>query len=359
MSKKIYIDAGHGGVQPGACNGKRRESDDVLRMALKVQEYLKGQDCEVRMSRTTDIDVDIDARCADANKWGADYFLSIHRNSASASATGNEIWVYSKATSTTEAKAKVILDNVCKADGLKKRGVYKGAVSYSDYGVNKYTNMHSALIELGFISNSSDNKVYDEKLDAVALALAKSLLSVVGGSWKSVSTSTTKPTASTTTSPTATPEKSSIVAGAKLTLSNVALYASSSAKSKSSTKSGTFYVWSKDVVNNRIRITNSTANVGKSGQVTGWIAVSDAEKSMSSKTNETAPSSSFQVKVIDDSLNIRSGAGTQYDIVGKIKDHGVYTITETKGTVGKAGSWGKLKSKAGWISLNSCYVKKL
>ena len=44
MSRKIYIDAGHGGVQPGACNGKRKESDDVLRLALKVQELLAAQD---------------------------------------------------------------------------------------------------------------------------------------------------------------------------------------------------------------------------------------------------------------------------------------------------------------------------
>lgn len=184
MSKKIYIDAGHGGVQPGAVNGKRKESDDVLRMALKVQELLKGQDCEVRMSRTKDIDVEINDRCKDANKWGADYFLSIHRNAASASATGNEIWVYSKATSDNSAKAKKILDAVCKADGLKNRGVKKGAPSYTDYGVNRDTNMHSALIELGFISNTSDNKIYDAKLDAIALAIAKALLSVVGSEWK-------------------------------------------------------------------------------------------------------------------------------------------------------------------------------
>lgn len=183
MAKKIYIDAGHGGCQPGAVNGKRKESDDVLRLALKVQELLKNQDCQVRMSRTTDVDIDINDRCKDANNWGADYFLSIHRNSASASATGDEIWIYSKATDITKAKATNILNAVVKADGLTNRGVHKGAASYSDYGVNKYTNMHSALIELGFISNANDNKVYDKKLDDMALALAKVLLSVVGSAW--------------------------------------------------------------------------------------------------------------------------------------------------------------------------------
>ncbi len=181
MSRKIYIDAGHGGVQPGACNGKRKESDDVLRLALMVQELLSEQDCEVRMSRTKDVDIDIPDRCRDANNWGADYFLSIHRNSASASATGNEIWIYSKANNYTVAKAKVILDAVCKVDGLKNRGVKRGAPSYRDYAVNRDTKMHSALLELGFISNPNDNKVFDAKLKEIALAIAKSVLSVVGG----------------------------------------------------------------------------------------------------------------------------------------------------------------------------------
>lgn len=184
MAKKIYIDPGHGGKQPGAVNGKRKESDDVLRLSLKVYELLKKQDCEVRLSRTTDKDIEINDRCADANKWGADYFLSIHRNAAGASATGNEIWIYSKATDITKAKAQNILNAVCKVDGLKNRGVHKGAPSYTDFGVNRMTNMHSALLELGFITNANDNKVYDAKLDDYALALAKMLLSLVGSAWK-------------------------------------------------------------------------------------------------------------------------------------------------------------------------------
>lgn len=74
------------------------------------------------------------------------------------------------------------------------------------------------------------------------------------------------------------------------------------------------------------------------------------------KPTNTA-SKGFLVRVIDKNLNIRAGAGTQYKVVGQIKDKGTYTIIETKGIVGNPGSWGKLKSGAGWISLNSCYVK--
>ena len=58
--------------------------------------------------------------------------------------------------------------------------------------------------------------------------------------------------------------------------------------------------------------------------------------------------STYKVKVTVDALNIRSGPGTQYKINGCIGDYGVYTIVETNG------SWGKLKSKAGWICLDYC-----
>jgi uncharacterized protein YgiM (DUF1202 family) len=55
---------------------------------------------------------------------------------------------------------------------------------------------------------------------------------------------------------------------------------------------------------------------------------------------------SFTVKINTDSLNIRSGAGTSYKVVGTVKRGEVYTITQT------SGDWGKLKSGAGWINLN-------
>lgn len=64
-------------------------------------------------------------------------------------------------------------------------------------------------------------------------------------------------------------------AGAKLTLSSTPLYISATASTEKTKRSGTYFIWSNEVVNGRVRITNSTANVGKSGQVTGWIKVSD------------------------------------------------------------------------------------
>ena len=61
----------------------------------------------------------------------------------------------------------------------------------------------------------------------------------------------------------------------------------------------------------------------------------------------------FQVKILASVLNIRNGPSTLYRVVGKIGDKGVYTITEEKN------GWGKLKSGAGWISLNAKYTRRL
>ena len=74
-----------------------------------------------------------------------------------------------------------------------------------------------------------------------------------------------------------TPENASqgLAAGRQVTLDNTPLYVSSTAKNKASTKTGIFYMWSSEVVNGRIRITNKISNVGVPGQVTGWVDVKD------------------------------------------------------------------------------------
>jgi hypothetical protein len=63
----------------------------------------------------------------------------------------------------------------------------------------------------------------------------------------------------------------------------------------------------------------------------------------------------YLVKVTANVLNIRADAGTEYKITGQITDHGVYTIVAEKDGTG-ASKWGKLKSGAGWISLD--YVER-
>lgn len=67
--------------------------------------------------------------------------------------------------------------------------------------------------------------------------------------------------------------------------------------------------------------------------------------------------SPYLVEVTATDLNIRKGPGTNYGKTGKFTGKGVFTITEERAGTGSIKGWGKLKSGAGWISLD--YVKRL
>lgn len=182
--KKIYIDAGHGGANPGAVYGKRKESEDVFALAKAVENALAvNPDIAVKLSRTADTDPELTARTNDANTWGADYFVSIHRNAfAPNKASGIEAWIYSKAKKNGDAytKAKRIVDALSAVTGLDNRGVKLGAPSYTDYAVNNYTKMTSCLVEVGFVDNDKDNEAFDKHFAEMADAIANALCENVG-----------------------------------------------------------------------------------------------------------------------------------------------------------------------------------
>lgn len=67
------------------------------------------------------------------------------------------------------------------------------------------------------------------------------------------------------------------------------------------------------------------------------------------KATKTTSTDGELYEIVADSLNVRSGAGTSYDIVRKVKKGEVYTIVEKKN------NFGKLKSGTGWISINEKY----
>lgn len=89
---------------------------------------------------------------------------------------------------------------------------------------------------------------------------------------------------------------------------------------------------------------------GGGSTVYGWTDAADI------KTGSTSTAASYLVKVTTDVLNIRKGPGTNYGTNGAIRDKGTYTIV-AESTGAGASMWGKLKSGAGWISLD--YTKKV
>lgn len=84
-------------------------------------------------------------------------------------------------------------------------------------------------------------------------------------------------------------------------------------------------------------------------------AYGDVEQSVAQSSAQSGTAPVYLVKVAISDLHIRTGPGTGYNDKGYIKP-GVYTITEEAAGPG-ASKWGKLKSGAGWISLD--YAKKV
>ena len=177
----ICIDPGHGGSDPGALNGERQEKDDNLTLALLVAEYLRELGYTPLLTRNDDTYLTLGDRCEIANDKGAAYFVSLHRNSAAESAKGVEVWISSKKTAAEKRLAQKIMDGLIEVGVQSDRGVKAGtqASGDNDYAVNKNTQMPSCIVELGFISNAEDNRLYDKYIDSYAQAIAFAIAEVM------------------------------------------------------------------------------------------------------------------------------------------------------------------------------------
>lgn len=180
MRTKICIDAGHGGKDPGAVSGKRQEKDDTLKIAKRLRKVLEANGLDVVMTRTTDRYDSPSQKAAIGNQSGADYFVSIHRNSANKLVKGAEILVYNA----SGKKYDMALD-ICrrfKSRGFKDRGVK----IRTDLAVLRGTKMPAMLIELGFISNKSDNALLDEKFYTLVNDIARGIMSELGMKFRTI-----------------------------------------------------------------------------------------------------------------------------------------------------------------------------
>ena len=66
----------------------------------------------------------------------------------------------------------------------------------------------------------------------------------------------------------------------------------------------------------------------------------------------------FLVKILDDTLNVRSGAGTEFPVVAQVNKGYVFTIVETQNAK-DGGLWGRLKSGAGWINIGEKFCRRM
>ena len=172
----IVLDAGHGGENPGATYQGRREKDDTLRLALAVGSILEQRGQRVYYTRTTDVYESPAQKAAEGNQAGADYFISIHRNSSPYpnQYTGVESLVYNQYG--TAARMARNINSQLEKVGFANQGI----TERPNLAVLRRTRMPAVLVEVGFINNDADNALFDSRFNEVANAIATGILESIG-----------------------------------------------------------------------------------------------------------------------------------------------------------------------------------
>ena len=186
MSIKIYIDQGHNPQNPnaGAEGNGLREQDLVYTIGQELATLLRRNgNFDVRLSRPTRDTLlgttnatSLAARVNDANRWGADYFISLHTNASEQStATGVEGYAYAQGTRAF-ALGEDILTNLSDTTGLRNRGMKARPSLY----VLRKTSMPAVLVELGFITNPRDASLMLNSPELFAEGIYRGILEYTG-----------------------------------------------------------------------------------------------------------------------------------------------------------------------------------
>ena len=185
----VYLDAGHGGTDPGAIHHGVREKDLNLILGNKLTDQLTKMGYEVVNVRTNDRSVSLTDRAKEANASNADIYISLHHNAFNGSVSGIEsfYYKYAKGANPTVNKtyhndgariansvylASLVQDNLVKATGANNRGVKERSLA-----VIRETAIPATLIEFGFMDNKQElsnltNNAYTDKMtNAVTTAI--------------------------------------------------------------------------------------------------------------------------------------------------------------------------------------------
>ncbi len=180
----ICIDAGHGGGDKGTVSGNYKESAICLLIAKSVQQELEHMGAQVVMTRTDDIAISQEQRVKIGNDKKADIFVSIHLNSsANETANGAEAWIHSSKPNNSLKLSKTILEEIAINTGIHNRDVKYGTLADSkeNYYINSRSKSASLILELGFITSSSDMLVINNKTEHIAKAIASGIAKYLNG----------------------------------------------------------------------------------------------------------------------------------------------------------------------------------
>jgi len=192
LNKVVYLDAGHGGYDPGASYFGISEKSLTLAIQSRVKAKLESEGYQVVTTRTSDTYVDLTDRSRAANASESDIFVSIHINaSGSSAAQGIETYYYqpyaeypSRINATYHANPTRLsmsdtLANAIQSSLINATGAQNQGVKHQTFAVLRETTAPAVLLELGFLSNPQEaarlnTSAYQETLANAIVAAIKS-----------------------------------------------------------------------------------------------------------------------------------------------------------------------------------------
>jgi N-acetylmuramoyl-L-alanine amidase len=167
--KRVTIDPGHGGEDPGGTGSHGTEEKDVtLSLALKLQKLMRDSGMDVQMTRTDDMQIQLRPRVAMGDEFGSDVFISIHTNAiANPKINGIETYYF---TPQSLPLARAVHRHLVAKLGRPDRGVRR-----NNFVVVKYNKMPACLVEIGYLTNPTEEKLlksaaYQQKAAEAILA---------------------------------------------------------------------------------------------------------------------------------------------------------------------------------------------
>ena len=188
--KKVFLGVGHGGSDPGAVKFIV-EKDANLQMAIACRDYLIASGVEVKMSRTTDENDDLNEEIRECNAYNPDVAVDIHNNAGGGD--GFEAF-YTLGGGT----GKILAENMeaeIKKIGQNSRGckTRKNDRGYDYYGFIRLTTCPAVIVEGAFVDNQADAAQIDtyEECKAFGEAYARGILKTLGVADKMAETTET------------------------------------------------------------------------------------------------------------------------------------------------------------------------
>ena len=196
LNKIVYLDAGHGGYDPGASYFGISEKSLTLAIQSRVKAKLEAEGYQVVTTRTSDTYVDLTDRSHAANASESDIFVSIHINaSGSSAAQGIETYYYqpyaeypSRINATYHANPTRLsmsdtLANAIQSSLINATGAQNQGVKRQTFAVLRETTAPAVLLELGFLSNPQEaarlnTSAYQETLANAIVAGIKRYYSI-------------------------------------------------------------------------------------------------------------------------------------------------------------------------------------